>query len=128
MKPRLPRKITSSARINLNRFWNELEDFYTRREERRQQLADSVDKENLDTAREEEENALNERLEAEADSDDDPFIFPGSYLRLSDNDLMMPPSPEPSEEEPKFLGPPNKAIKTPAMGLPSPLGNVRRRN
>ena len=30
MKPRLPRKATASARINLNRFWNELEEFYDR--------------------------------------------------------------------------------------------------
>ena len=34
MKPRLPRKITASARINLNRFWNELEEFYNRYDQR----------------------------------------------------------------------------------------------
>ena len=34
MKPKLPRKITASARINLNRFWNELEEFYTRYDQR----------------------------------------------------------------------------------------------
>ena len=34
MKPRLPRKITGSARINLNLYWNELEDFYTRYDNR----------------------------------------------------------------------------------------------
>ena len=29
MKPILPRKTSSSARINLNKFWNDLEEFYT---------------------------------------------------------------------------------------------------
>ena len=35
MKPRLPRKITASSRINLNRFWNELEEFYSRYDDRK---------------------------------------------------------------------------------------------
>merc|ERR1711997_818615 len=35
MKPRLPRKISAPARINLNRFWNELEEFYNRYDDRR---------------------------------------------------------------------------------------------
>ena len=29
MKPILPRKVSSSARINLNKFWNDLEEFYS---------------------------------------------------------------------------------------------------
>merc|ERR1712141_885220 len=35
MKPRLPRKVTAPALINLNRFWNELEEFYNRYDDRR---------------------------------------------------------------------------------------------
>ena len=35
MKPRLPRKITAASRINLNRFWNELEEFYNRYDDRK---------------------------------------------------------------------------------------------
>ena len=31
MKPQLPRKLTASTRINLNRFWNELEDLQNRK-------------------------------------------------------------------------------------------------
>ena len=31
MKPQLPRKLTASNRINLNRFWNELEDLQNRK-------------------------------------------------------------------------------------------------
>ncbi|XP_059084861.1 uncharacterized protein LOC131881886 [Tigriopus californicus] len=77
MRPRLPRKLTSAARINLNRFWNELEDFYHRFDDRRfrdhvQHLpAQSVDTlevvsyttDGFDHERETAENRLNELLE-----------------------------------------------------------------
>ncbi len=62
MKPRLPRKVTANARINLNRFWNELEEFYNRREEDFSLPAYTTDAHNHD--REEAENRENERREA----------------------------------------------------------------
>ena len=76
MKPRLPRKITSSARINLNAFWNELEEFYRRYDDRRAKnnnndliaatpLLPAYTTDTFDHDRESAENALNERLEAE---------------------------------------------------------------
>ena len=78
MKPRLPRKMTAPARINLNRFWNELEEFYNRYDDRRaknnnnpiithpsvpavQLPAYTTD--TFDHEREAAENMLNERLE-----------------------------------------------------------------
>ena len=66
IKPRLPRKITSSARINLNMFWNELEDFYTRYDNRRVKSNNSqlIPTNNTsDHARESAENRFNENLE-----------------------------------------------------------------
>merc|ERR1711994_142881 len=67
MKPRLPRKVTSSARINLNKFWNELEEFYQRHEDRRENNNNIIMPEwaRNNTDREEEENRLNEKLEME---------------------------------------------------------------
>merc|ERR1712080_619075 len=63
MKPRLPRKVTSTARINLNKFWGELEEFYTRgRTETEKPIVMPV-WENTDS--EEEENRLNEQIEEE---------------------------------------------------------------
>ena len=72
-KPRLPRKITSSARINLNRFWNELEDFYSRYDDRRAKnnnnsqsiIIPPYTTDTFDHRREEAENRLNEQLEME---------------------------------------------------------------
>ena len=72
-KPRLPRKLTSSARINLNAFWNELEEFYDRYDDRRAKnnnndLIGSVlpayTTDTFDHAREEAENRINERIES----------------------------------------------------------------
>lgn len=77
MRPRLSRKLTSVARINLNRFWNELEDFYSRFDDRRfqdhvQHLSDqsmerlevvSYTTDGFDHERETAENRLNELLE-----------------------------------------------------------------
>ncbi len=63
MKPRLPRKITASARINLNRFWNELEEFYNRYESRPEKPVINLPYYTTDTFdhdREEAENKLNE--------------------------------------------------------------------
>ena len=65
MKPRLPRKVTASARINLNRFWNELEEFYNRYDQRKEkpvvQLPDYTT-DSWDHDREAAENKLNESL------------------------------------------------------------------
>ena len=86
MKPLLPRKATSAARINLNRFWNELEDFYGRYEERRAKNNNNCLMEPLpdyttdtfDHAREEAENNLNEALERQ-------FEKPTTVLNNSKN-------------------------------------------
>jgi len=64
MKPRLPRKVTTSARINLNKFWGELEEFYTRG--RTVTEKPIVIPEWTNTDSEEEENRLNEQIEAES--------------------------------------------------------------
>lgn len=81
MKPRLPRKITSSARINLNRFWNELEEFYNRYDDRKAKCNNNnsfnLEYNNLpayttdifDHQRETAENRLNERLESFEDTE-----------------------------------------------------------
>ena len=68
MKPRLARKATASARINLNRFWNELEEFYDRRTKNNNNCGMAMPDYTTDThdhAREEAENRANERLEEE---------------------------------------------------------------
>ena len=81
MKPRLPRKITAASRINLNRFWNELEEFYNRYDDRKAKnnnspiilkLSSDICENKLpayttdtfDHEREAAENIWNERLEA----------------------------------------------------------------
>jgi hypothetical protein len=63
MKPRLPRKVTASARINLNRFWNELEEFYDRRTKNNNNSMPAYTTDTHDHAREAAENRANERLE-----------------------------------------------------------------
>jgi hypothetical protein len=62
MKPKLSRKATSAARINLNRFWNELEDFYARQDESKFELP-AYTTDVFDHEREAAENEANERLE-----------------------------------------------------------------
>merc|ERR1739844_616519 len=80
MKPRLARKVTASSRINLNRFWNELEEFYNRYDDRKAKnnnspiITKSSDMyenklpayttDTFDHEREAAENMWNERLEA----------------------------------------------------------------
>merc|ERR1711976_876520 len=66
MKPRLPRKVTASARINLNRFWNELEEFYNRYDQRAEKPVVKLPEyttDTLDHKREAAENDLNEVIE-----------------------------------------------------------------
>ena len=76
MKPILPRKATASARINLNKFWNDLEEFYSRYDDRRSSnnnnpLIDvymplpNYTTDTYDHDREAAENDLNEKMEAE---------------------------------------------------------------
>jgi hypothetical protein len=80
MKPVLSRKISSSARINMNKFWNDLEEFYDRfadpsavrsAVEALPEYTSDVDNQDRESA----ENDLNERLEhsftSESDFDDD---------------------------------------------------------
>ena len=55
-KPKLPRKIASSCRINLNKFWGELEDFYIHK-------TSSKVITNLHDTVEEMENSINENVE-----------------------------------------------------------------
>ena len=73
MKPRLPRKVTASARINLNRFWNELEEFYNRYDQRKEKpvvrLPDYTT-DSWDHDREAAENQLNESLQQDNIKDD----------------------------------------------------------
>ena len=67
MKPRLPRKITSTARINLNQYWNELEEEYTRREKcgRGIEITDNLINEGFShqTAFEMTDNYVNEQIQ-----------------------------------------------------------------
>ena len=66
MKPRLPRKVTASGRINLNRFWNELEEFYNRYDQRTEKPVVKLPEYTTDTfdhKREAAENELNEVIE-----------------------------------------------------------------
>ena len=68
MKPRLPRKVTASARINLNRFWNELEEFYNRYDQRTEKPVVKLPEYTTDTfdhKREAAENELNEGIEVD---------------------------------------------------------------
>jgi hypothetical protein len=58
LRPRLPRHIAPGARINLNRFWADLEEFYVTRTSSSLLLLPH-------TMEEEEENCHNENLERE---------------------------------------------------------------
>ena len=92
MKPILARKVTASARINLNKFWNDLEEFYNRYDDRRlcnnnnplidlKSVYETLPAYTTDTHdhnREAAENELNERMESEK--------FEGStYISYSSN-------------------------------------------
>lgn len=68
MKPILNRKITSPARINLNRFWNEMEEFYDRYNSKKlannnNLLMPDYTTDTYDHEREMAENRLNEQIE-----------------------------------------------------------------
>ena len=69
MKATTRRKLTSSTRINLNRFWNELEEFYDRYEERKENNNNNrvvlPDWSRDNTDREEAENRMNESIECD---------------------------------------------------------------
>jgi hypothetical protein len=76
MKPVLPRKVTAAARINLNKFWNDLEEFYSRYDDRRSsnnnnpviEVSDRLPAYTTDTFdhdREAAENELNEKMESD---------------------------------------------------------------
>ena len=56
-KPRLPRKITSSCKINLNKFWGDLEQFYVKR------TSSQVISFNSSLSDEEVDNSINENNE-----------------------------------------------------------------
>ena len=78
-KPKLPRKIASSCRINLNKFWGELEDFYINK------TSSNVIKDLHDNV-EEMENSINENIER-------------SRLmmeNLNNSNVLQFPSPSPS--------------------------------
>ena len=90
-KPRLPRRITSSCKINLNKFWNELEDFYSGT------TSTSILPAWNETAKEELENTNNENIEREnsrlgvADANEEPVFRPSG--RLDRYVLLLPSSP-----------------------------------
>ena len=106
MKPVLPRKVTASARINLNKFWNDLEEFYNRYDDRRlsnnnNPVIDVYDRlpayttDTYDHDREAAENDLNERMEAEK--------FEGStYVSFSSNLDLRPSSSSSSSSSSSF--------------------------
>ncbi len=111
MKPRLPRKITASARINLNRFWNELEEFYNRYDERTEKPVVKMPAYTTDTYdhdREAAENNLNEAIEIEAVKLPQPptattlLLRPppiSDRVRLQSGDVDIEVSSEDSEED-----------------------------
>ena len=80
IKPRLPRKITNTCKINLNKFWDELEDFYLGEEKLRTLPMWP------DLAEEEQQNCNNENVERERDA----FLPTG---RLDRYVFLLPPSP-----------------------------------
>jgi len=61
LKPMLPRKLTSSARINLNNYWNILEELVPC------DVTMSVRRDDVDMSNEINENLANERLEQSRD-------------------------------------------------------------
>lgn len=91
MKPILKRKISSSARINLNKFWNDLEEFYNTNNDRLSNFNDSLKTEyqslpdyttdTFDHDRETAENELNEKIELDCMS----YVSSSSYMSRSSN-------------------------------------------
>ena len=75
VKPKFPRKITSSCIINLNKFWNELEDFYINRTSSK-----VITFSNEDSTNEEMENSINENIEkSQRLSSLERFVYPSPY-------------------------------------------------
>lgn len=120
MKPILGRKVTAAARINLNKFWNDLEEFYNRYDDRRvsnnnNPLIDlkavfealpAYTTDTYDHDREAAENDLNERLESgKCDDDSTYFSYPSSAASYDDDsgseDFDLSPSFSPCNT-PKF--------------------------
>ena len=108
MKPILPRKVTASARINLNKFWNDLEEFYNRYDDRRLgnnnnpvidvfEPLPAYTTDTYDHDREAAENDLNEKMEAEK--------FEGStYISYSSNLDLRPSSSSSSFDDDQDSG------------------------
>ena len=92
MKPRLARKATASARINLNRFWNELEEFYDRRTKNNNNCGMAMPDYTTDIhdhAREEAENRANERLEEEEEEEREAMIRSAKSSKVSKGGEVM---------------------------------------
>jgi len=119
MKPILPRKVTAAARINLNKFWNDLEEFYNRYDDRRASnnnnpLVDiktvfealpAYTTDTYDHDREAAENDLNERLESGKFDDSTYFSYSSSVASYDEDsgaeDFDLSPNFSPSST-PKF--------------------------
>jgi hypothetical protein len=87
LRPRLPRRITATCRINLNRFWDELEEVYRHKEP---VLVWP------DLGEEEQQNCNNENTEREREA----FLPTGRLDRY----VLLPPSP-PSPAPPALPSP-----------------------
>ena len=99
-KPRTARKASASTRISLNRFWNELEEFYNRYDDRRARnlgkdlignTLPAYTTDTFDHDREAAENALNERLEAAASHQQPPALPPKMTACRCQHQLPSPP-------------------------------------
>eukprot|EP00092_Neocalanus_flemingeri_P011900 GFUD01012832.1.p1 GENE.GFUD01012832.1~~GFUD01012832.1.p1 ORF type:complete len:152 (-),score=37.32 GFUD01012832.1:163-618(-) len=123
-KPRLPRRITNTCKINLNKFWNELEDFYSGT------TSTSVLPAWNETGKEELENSNNENIEKEnsrlsameVTSEEPAFQASGRLERyvlllpstpstpLSPSTPLLPPTPSSSQSSSSsvFLFPPTQ--------------------
>ena len=101
MRPRTARKASSTQRIALNRFWNEMEEFYSRREAEERLPAYTTD--TFDHRREEAENQLNEKLDRvqrdrqRQDKMDNQVAAAAGRTRLESSDVVLDYSPSCSE-------------------------------
>ena len=112
-KPRTARKASAPTRIGLNRFWNELEEFYNRYDDRRaRNLGKDLIQGNslpayttdtFDHEREAAENALNERLEAAARHQQPPAL-PPKMTACSCQHQQQLPSPPPCDSIDSIFG------------------------
>ena len=91
-KPRLPRRITNTCKINLNKFWNELEDFYSGTTSTGILPAwNETGKEELENSNNENIEKENNRLSAMEVTSEEPVFHANG--RLDRYVLLLPSSP-----------------------------------